>query len=253
MQAEAGRRVTEEASSPPLLSHSDSEALARKQAELELIGSIVSHDVRAPVRILQALCEHLNEREVLQQDEIAREIVQSIGEEATRLRAMLDGLLEYVRLETFAPPLAALEANDILASAREAFEEEANRNGATILSDSLPKIVGHRGRLTRLFLALFDNAVKFRSELPPMIRIGVVRKGDRWEFTVADNGIGMEEEQQDVIFRLFQRLHADDDYPGHGIGLALAAKIVAAHGGTLTVESVPGSGSTFRFTLPAAD
>lgn len=237
-------------SSTPVI---DSDALARKQAELELIGSVTSHDLRAPVRILSMLCEQLSERPQLKEDSMAREIVQSISDETARLRTMIDGLLDYVRLETFAPPLTPLDVNEIITSAREVFEGEANRNGTTILCDPLPRVVGHRGRLTRLFLALFDNAVKFRSELPPVIRVSAVRKDDRYEFAVADNGIGIEEEQQDVIYKLFQRLHADDDYPGYGIGLALAAKIVATHGGKLSVESAPGKGSTFRFTLRAAE
>jgi light-regulated signal transduction histidine kinase (bacteriophytochrome) len=226
------------------------EAMERKQAELELIGYVVSHDLRAPLRIVQSLSEQLMAHPPLSADADTQELLQAITEETACLRAQLDGLLEYIRLETFTPVHTPLDCNEIVEAAQSVLEEELRSVNATLVCDALPTVSGHRGRLTRLFIALIDNAIKFRSAEAPRIHISAQHIGDQWEFCVEDNGIGIEEEQQDVIYKLFQRLHPDDEYPGYGIGLALARKIVAAHGGKLRVESALGKGSKFYFTLP---
>ena len=233
------------------LSCDDAIALARKQAELELVGHVVSHDLRAPVRILEGLSEQLAEHPALAADAEGRDLVEAVADESRRLRAMIEGLLEYVRLETFTPMHSVLDANEVAAAALTILEDELIAARITVTCDRLPMVVGHRGRLTRLFLALMDNAIKFRAGAAPAIHLSAREEGAWVEFCVADNGIGMEEEQQDVIYTLFQRLHADDEYAGYGIGLALARKIVEAHGGTLRVACAPGTGSSFYFTLPS--
>jgi light-regulated signal transduction histidine kinase (bacteriophytochrome) len=114
----------------------------------------------------------------------------------------------------------------------------------------LPQVNADPSQLTQLFQNLISNALKFRQEASPQIHIAVKSTDDKWLFSVQDNGIGMEVQYLDRIFIIFQRLHSRTDYPGTGIGLAVCKKIVEQHGGTLWVDSQPGRGSTFHFTLP---
>jgi light-regulated signal transduction histidine kinase (bacteriophytochrome) len=123
--------------------------------------------------------------------------------------------------------------------------------GATVTSDPLPRVLADHGLLVHLLQNLIGNALKFRRDEPPCVHVGAVREGERWIFSVRDNGIGIESRHQERIFQVFQRLHTRARYPGTGIGLALCRKIVERHGGTIWVRSLPGKGSTFWFTLPA--
>jgi light-regulated signal transduction histidine kinase (bacteriophytochrome) len=120
------------------------------------------------------------------------------------------------------------------------------------MHDSLPTVMADEGQLAQVFQNLITNAIKFRREgVPPQVHVSAEREGDEWVFSVADNGIGIAPEQVDRIFQVFQRLHTKDEYEGTGIGLALCRRIVERHGGRIWVESEPGEGSTFTFTLPA--
>ncbi len=240
----------------PLLPHQQEEevstnALEKLREELELVGYLTSHDLQAPLRIIQSCCQTLNKHPALASDAAGRDAVQTLNQEAARLKTLMQGLLDYIRLETFPTAHTPLDCNEIVAAAMATLENDIKMSGATVDCDPLPQVLGHHGRLTRLFAHLLDNALKFRSRQPLKVHISAQRAEDRWEFCVEDNGIGIDEEYQDIIFRLFQRLHTDEAYPGHGIGLALSRKIVEAHGGKLRMKSMPGKGSRFIFTLPA--
>jgi len=224
----------------------------RLRDELERVGYVTSHDLQSPLRVILSCCDELANHPVLASDATVGETVKLLASEAARMKIMMQGLLEYVRLETFVTANSELDSNEIVAAALATLEEDIRVSGAVIQYEGLPKILGHRGRITRLFAFLLDNALKFHGSQPPVIRISARPVGNRWEFCVADNGIGIDEEHQDIIFALYQRLHTGEAYPGHGIGLALARKIVEAHGGMLRVESTPKQGSRFYFTLPMA-
>jgi len=232
--------------SPIAYPQKNHDVVERLHGELELMDYVIAHDVQAPLRTIQNCYEELSAQ--LPGD---AETVQTLGAETARMKIMIQGLLDYIRLETFVPNHALLDGNEIAAAAITMLEEEIRGASATITCDPLPEVFGHRGRLTRLFAHLLDNALKFHGAEPAKVHIFAQRMADRWEFCIEDNGIGIGEQHRATIFRLFQRLHGDDTYPGHGIGLALARKIVEAHGGKLWVESVPGQGSRFCFSLPA--
>jgi hypothetical protein len=123
-------------------------------------------------------------------------------------------------------------------------------SGAVITHDPLPVVRGDATQLGQLLQNLISNAIKFRGQRPPEIHVGVERRGDEWVFAVRDNGIGIEEQYFERIFLVFQRLHTQAEYPGTGIGLAVCKRIVERHGGRIWVESEPGQGATFYFTLP---
>ncbi len=226
--------------------------LERLHDELDIIGHATSHDLRAPLRVILSYCEDLNKLPNVAADRDLSALVANLTGETQRMKALTEGLLEYIRFETYMPVYAPLDAGELAATAIGMLEEEIRSSGARVACDQLPSVMGHRGRLTRLFAQLIDNAIKFRSKQPPEIRISARQSGEEWTFCVEDNGIGIDEENADIVFRLFQRLHGAEAYPGYGIGLSLNKKIVESHGGKIWVESTPGKGSRFYFTLPAA-
>jgi light-regulated signal transduction histidine kinase (bacteriophytochrome) len=227
-------------------------SLEKIRDELEVIGYVASHDLQAPLRVIQSCSEELCLHPDFAASEAYRNNVHMLTTEAARMKRLIQGMLDYVRLETFIPAQVILDSNEIVAAAIAMQAEEIKAAGANITCDVLPQIVGHRGRLVRLFTHLIDNALKFHGSKPADIHIAASRCGDSWEFCVSDNGIGVSVEHHRIIFSLFQRLHTAKAYPGDGIGLALARKIVEAHGGAIRVESAASQGSRFYFTLHAA-
>lgn len=233
---------------PQMGEHISAAVTEKLREELEMVAYVASHDLQSPLRVIQSCCGELSALS----DPAARDSVETLRREALRMKMLMQGLLDYIRLETFVPKHAPHDSNALVADAVAMLDTEIKAANATIRCDSLPQVTGHRGRLTRLFSHLLDNALKFRGANAPDIHISAQQQGAQWEFCIADNGIGIDEEHHDIMFRLFQRLHTEEAYPGYGIGLALSRKIVEAHGGTLWVESATGQGSTFRFTLPGS-
>jgi light-regulated signal transduction histidine kinase (bacteriophytochrome) len=223
--------------------------LDRLADDLDRIGYAASHDLQAPLRAMLACCDTLNAPSRAPADREGKEALATLSREALRMKALLQGLLDYVNLETFTPACGMQDGNEIAATALAALEDRIHASGARVTVDDLPAVYGHRGRLTRLFTALIENAVTFNRRKPE-IRISARDRGREWEFCVEDNGIGVGEEYHDMLGQLFCRLHAHEGYPGHGIGLALGRKIVQSLGGTLSVEPAPAGGSRFLFTLP---
>jgi light-regulated signal transduction histidine kinase (bacteriophytochrome) len=169
---------------------------------------------------------------------------------ATRMRALILALLDYSRLDrNWAPE--ALDVTGALDEALANLKTTIDENGATVEHGPLPRVLGDRIQLVRLFQNLIGNAIKFRGAQPLRIEVGL-REGaaDVLEICVADNGIGIEPRFAERIFGLFQRLHVREQYPGTGIGLAICKRIVERHGGTIRCESSPGKGATFVISLP---
>jgi light-regulated signal transduction histidine kinase (bacteriophytochrome) len=188
------------------------------------------------------------------QDQLGPEaagLIQHSVDAAHRMEALLRGLLEYTQAadstqHTSGPVDTALVVAKTIAT----FDARIQEMGAQIVSDGLPQLQVHEVHLTQLFQNLIGNALKYRGEAAPEIRISAQRAGEMWQLCVQDNGIGISKEYHDHIFGLFQRLHGGGKYDGSGIGLAICQKIVHRYGGRMWVESMPGKGATFHFTLP---
>jgi light-regulated signal transduction histidine kinase (bacteriophytochrome) len=172
---------------------------------------------------------------------------------AARMQRLISDLLSYSRVgsrgKTFAPTDCAAVLRTVCANLRAAIEE----SGAVVVIDPLPTIMADETQLVQLFQNLLSNAIKFRGDKPALIDVGAECRGHDWLFHVRDNGIGIEPQYVERIFLIFQRLHGRSQYPGTGIGLAVAKKIVERHAGRIWVESEPGKGSTFYVTLPAGE
>jgi signal transduction histidine kinase len=128
----------------------------------------------------------------------------------------------------------------------------AETGGHVEVSGSLPVVLGQRSLLGQLFQNLIGNALKFAGDEPPVVFVGAERAGEHWRFSVRDNGIGIDPDDRDRIFEIFERLHGRDEFGGTGIGLAICRKVVELHGGQIWADAAPEGGSEFRFTLPAA-
>jgi light-regulated signal transduction histidine kinase (bacteriophytochrome) len=183
-------------------------------------------------------------------DEKADSYITAAVEGATRMHALINGLLEYSRVGTRGNVPAPAHADAALQEARANLQTLIQESDAVITADPLPTVPADAAQLAHVFQNLMANAIKFRSERTPEIQVGARRQETDWLFWVRDNGIGIDPQYNERIFVIFQRLHTRTKYPGTGIGLAICKRIVERHGGKIWVESQPGQGSTFYFTLP---
>ncbi|HUT32972.1 MAG TPA: ATP-binding protein [Planctomycetota bacterium] len=225
--------------------------LARSNEELEQFAYVASHDLQEPLRMVSSFVQLLADRygKVLDQD--AREFIGYAADGATRMQALIRGLLAYSRVGRRGTPLSPVPAETCLRNALQQLQAAVAEGNAQVTHDPLPTVLADETQLTQLLQHLIGNAVKFRSQAPPRVHVKAERKGEEWTFSVSDNGIGIGPAHTERIFRIFQRLHTREEYPGTGIGLAICKRIVERHGGRMWVESQPGTGSTFFFTLPS--
>jgi len=166
------------------------------------------------------------------------------------MQTLINDLLSYSRVGTRGKPLTPTDCEMLLEQTLSNLKASIDDSGAVVTHDPLPTVMADDSQLAQVFQNLIGNAIKFKGEEPPRIHIAAEQKEDEWLFSVADNGIGIEHEFFDRIFVIFQRLHGRDEYTGTGIGLAVCKKIVDRHGGRMRVESEPGQGATFYFTIP---
>ncbi len=224
--------------------------LARSNAELQQFAYIASHDLQEPLRMITSYLELLERRYKGQLDEKANKFIAYAVDGAARLQTLINDLLTYSRVGSRGQDLEFVDCEKVLQNVLLNLQMAIEQSNATITHTPLPQVNADPSQLTQLFQNLISNALKFRQEAAPQIHIAVQGTDDKWLFSVQDNGIGMEVQYLDRIFIIFQRLHSKTEYPGTGIGLAVCKKIVEQHGGTLWVDSQPGRGSTFHFTLP---
>jgi PAS domain S-box-containing protein len=229
------------------------QALQRSNEELQRFAYIASHDLQEPLRSIVSFTQLLERRYRGKLDTDADEFIAFIIEGGTRMQRLIEDLLQLSRVETKARPLEPTDVGEVVADALRLMETPVREAGATVTVDDLPVAMADASQLQQVVTNLVGNALKYRRpDVPPAIRISAERAGTVWRFAVADNGIGIEEEYFDRIFVIFQRLHTRDEHAGTGIGLAVVRKIIDRHGGRVWLESTPGEGSTFFFTLPAA-
>jgi light-regulated signal transduction histidine kinase (bacteriophytochrome) len=228
-------------------------ALEKTNAELQQFAHVASHDLQEPLRSISSFSSLLSERYLGRLDASADEYLGYLRNAANRMHELVTGLLGYSGMSRAGSVFEPLATGEVLNAALANLKPEMEHSGAEILTGKMPAVLGDRGQLALVFQHLLENALKFRGPMEPRITVAAERAAEFWEFSVKDNGIGIEPRHFDRIFQPFARLHAAGKYAGTGIGLAICRRVIERHGGRLWVESDGARGSTFKFTLPALD
>ena len=224
--------------------------LARSNSELEQFAYIASHDLQEPLRMVGSYVQLLERNYKNLFDAKGEEYIAYAVDGAKRMQLLISDLLAYSRVGTQGNEFALSDCAGVVGLAIKNLQKAIQESGATITCEPLPTVRADRMQLLQLFQNLLANAIKFRAEQPPEIHITAKHTDGFWQFTVKDNGIGIEPRHFERIFLIFQRLHSRRHYPGTGMGLAICKKIVDRHGGTIWPVSESGMGTTFFFTLP---
>jgi PAS domain S-box-containing protein len=233
--------------------------LERSNAELQQFAYVASHDLQEPLRMIDKFVALLEEKYNVHEDKTAQQYMAFVREGAQRMRRLINDLLVYSRVTTKARPFEPVNLTQVLHEIGQDLQGLVEReNGAIRVATQLPNVVGEAFQIKQLFQNLIANGLKFhRPDTAPVVTVACTGVIDMtqchvpcWHFVIADNGIGIAPEQIKQLFQLFTRLHAREDYEGTGIGLAICKKIVDRHGGQIWIESTPGKGSIFHFTLP---
>ncbi len=223
--------------------------LERSNNDLEQFAYVASHDLQEPLRKVASFCQLLQRRYEGLLDERGQQYIEFAVDGAKRMQNLINDLLSFARVGKQAGEHVVVDADRLLDDALANLEVAISLSGAEITRGELPEVRGEPALLTVVFQNLVGNALKFRGDGKAQVWIDAERDGEVWVFSVADNGIGIEDEYAERIFTIFQRLHSRSAYPGTGIGLAMARKIVEYHGGRIWLDTAS-EGTIFRFTLP---
>lgn len=226
------------------------EDLIRSNSELEQFAYVASHDLQEPLRMISSYVQLLSRRYEGKLDKDADDFIAYAVEGTKRMQQLINDLLAYSRVGTRGKPPAPTDFEDVFSEAMSNLRMAAEEAGAVVTHDQLPTSDADRLQMVQLFQNLIGNAIKFRGKDTPQVHVSARPDGEVWVFSVRDNGIGIDPQFHDRIFTIFQRLHGRDEYPGTGIGLAVSKKIVERHGGRIWLDSTPGKGTTFYFTVP---
>jgi PAS domain S-box-containing protein len=224
--------------------------LKRSNVELQQFAYVSSHDLQEPLRMVISYLSLLDKKYKDQLDPNAQEYLHYAVEGGMRMRELIDDLLEYSRVDTQVKEFGPVLMNEVVEDVIKVLKAPIDEGGAKIFVDPLPTIIADRSQMVQVMQNLIGNAIKFRGKEKPTINVSASRRAREWLFSIKDNGIGLNMQYSDKIFEMFQRLHAREEYPGTGVGLAVAKKIIERHGGRIWVESKEGKGATFFFTIP---
>ena len=227
-------------------------AFAASNEDLQRFAHAVSHDLREPLRTIRVYTELLTRRAKPTLDAECEKIARTIVKAVDQMHDLVEGLLRFCHVGHAHEAKELVDVNAVVADAMQHLRAAIEESSTTITVDRLPIVLMNEQQLLQVFLNLLENAIKFRSALPPEIHIAVERQANAWRFSVSDNGIGVDVKYQDQIFGVLKRLHRSDEYAGAGIGLALVKRVIQRSGGRLWVESELQKGSTFYFTIPDA-
>jgi light-regulated signal transduction histidine kinase (bacteriophytochrome) len=226
--------------------------LAKTNTNLEQFAYIASHDMQEPLRKITAYIDLFRMKYTDKLDDEAGKLINVISDGAARMSGLIKDLLIYSRINSTPAALTPVDLNQILVGVQNDLELIIAEKKAEIVGRDLPVVNANPIHMHRLFQNLISNALKFNGSDKPRVEISAKRQGEDWVVSISDNGIGIEKNDIQRIFQIFQRLHDRHRYPGSGIGLAVCAKIVEQHGGKIWAESTPGAGSTFFFSLPVS-
>ncbi|WP_247002162.1 sensor histidine kinase [Halosolutus gelatinilyticus] len=227
--------------------------LKESNERLEQFAYAASHDLQEPLRMVTSYLQLLESQYTDDLDEDGREFIEFAVDGADRMRDMIDGLLEYSRVETRGDPLEPVELDAVLEDVHKDLQLKIKETDAEIVVETLPRVKGDADQLREVFQNLLDNAIEYSGEEPPRVHVSAEQADDKWTISVRDEGIGIDPADANRIFKVFQSLHTQEEGAGTGIGLALCERIIERHGGDIWVEPDPHDGTTFAFTLPVAD
>jgi light-regulated signal transduction histidine kinase (bacteriophytochrome) len=227
--------------------------LEHSNDELQQFAYVASHDLQEPLRTIQSYLQLLQRRYGNALDQDASEFIGFAVAGAQRMRGLITDLLAYARLSSRARPLEPTDLQQVVSDVLHGLQAAISERHAELTHDPLPTVLADGNQLRQLYQNLVANALKFNREGVPRVHLGARREGAWWRLHVQDNGIGLDPAYKDKIFEVFKRLYGRDEFEGTGIGLAICKKIVERHGGQIGVESSPGHGATFWFTLPSHD
>jgi signal transduction histidine kinase len=228
---------------------SNRQALAISNKELEHFAYVASHDLREPLRKISSFTELFAKKYKGSLDEKADTYIYYIVDASKRMQELIDSLLRFSRIQRAELKPESIDLNGMIDEIISDIELSIEEAGALVKVNQLPQIYGNPKLIHILFQNLIANAIKFRGEKPPEVEIDAIEEDEKWHFTIADNGIGLDAKFFDRIFQIFQRLHTREEFSGSGIGLSICKKVVERHGGEIWVESEVGNGTVFHFTL----
>jgi signal transduction histidine kinase len=224
--------------------------LARSNADLAQFAYVASHDLQEPLRMVSSFVQLIEHRYKDKLDAAGTEFISYAVDGANRMQTMINDLLTFSRVGTRGKPFEPIDCEVILDQTLTNLQMAVEDSQAIITHDPLPTVMGDDTQMVQLFQNLIGNAIKFRRQEQLRVHISAQAKEKEWVFSVRDNGTGIDPQYAERIFVIFQRLHSKEEYPGTGIGLAVCKRVVERHGGKIWVESQPGQGSTFYFTIP---
>ncbi len=225
-------------------------ALARSNAELQQFAYVASHDLQEPLRMVTAYLGLLNKKFGSELSPQAKEYMSTAVRGSERMRQLIDDLLQFSRIDTQVIPFSTVNMNLVTEKVIDDLHVAITENKASVSIEPLPTVWGDATQLSQVLQNLISNAIKFHGAEAPRVEVSARHRGHEWIIAVKDNGIGIDPKYHENLFKMFQRLHTNEQYPGTGIGLAISKKIVERHGGRIWVESKKGVGSIFFFTIP---